>query len=108
VGFDYNNNDIKSVIPFGFLNNPAGSINNSNWNHTKLSLDYAGSYQNSIKSGSLASTFSWGGQLFDDREHFTGVTGQSFSGPGDPTLASAATGTLCRDDPAPGVTPGIF
>jgi TonB-dependent SusC/RagA subfamily outer membrane receptor len=108
VGFDYNNNDIKSVIPFGFLNNPAGSINNSNWNHTKLSLDYAGSYQNSLKSGGLASTFSWGGQLFDDREHFTGVTGQSFSGPGDPTLASAATVTLGRDDRPRVVTAGFF
>ncbi len=108
VGFDYNNNDIKSVIPFGFLNNALGSINNSNWNHTKLSLDYAGSLQNSLKAGSLASTFSWGGQLFDDREHFTGVTGTAFSGPGDPTLASAATVTLGRDDRPRVVTAGFF
>src|SRR5439155_7010200 len=36
IGFDYNNNDVKAVIPFGFLNLAAGSINNSNWNHTKL------------------------------------------------------------------------
>jgi TonB-dependent SusC/RagA subfamily outer membrane receptor len=108
VGFDYNNNDIKSVIPFGFLNLASGSINSSNWNHTKLSLDYAGSYQNSLRNGSLASTFSWGGQLFDDREHYTGVTGQSFSGPGDPTLASAATITLGRDDRPRVVSRGVF
>ena len=108
VGFDYNNNDIKSVIPFGFLNLAAGSINSSNWNHTKLSLDYAGSYQNTVRSGTLASTFSWGGQLFDDREHFTGVTGQSFSGPGEPTLASAATVTLQRDDRPRVVNAGFF
>ena len=108
IGFDYNNNDIKSVIPFGFLNLPAGSINNSNWNHTKLSLDYAGSYQNTMQSGRLASTFSWGGQLFDDREHFTGVSGQSFSGPGEPTLASAATVTLQRDDRPRVVNAGFF
>jgi outer membrane receptor protein involved in Fe transport len=108
IGFDYNNNDIKSIIPFGFLNNPLGSINSSNWNHTKLSLDYAGSYQNSLRAGSLASTFSWGGQLFDDREHFTGVTGVEFSGPGDPTLASAARVTLGRDDRPRVVTAGFF
>ena len=100
VGFDYNNNDIRSIIPFGFLNLAAGSINNSNWNHTKLSLDYAGSYQNAVRSSTIASTFSWGGQLFEDREHFTGVSGQSFSGPGDPTLASAATITLGPRRPA--------
>ena len=108
IGFDYNNNDIKSIIPFGFLNLTAGRIDNSNWNHTKLSLDYAGSYQNAMRSGTLASTFSWGGQLFDDREHFTGVTGQSFSGPGEPTLASAATVTLGRDDRPRVVNAGFF
>jgi TonB-dependent SusC/RagA subfamily outer membrane receptor len=108
LGFDYNNSDIKSVIPFGFLNLAAGSINSSNWNHTKLSLDYAGSYQNALQTGRLASTFSWGGQLFDDREHFTGVSGQSFSGPGDPTLASAATITLGRDDRPRVVNAGFF
>jgi outer membrane receptor protein involved in Fe transport len=108
VGFDYNNNDIKSIIPFGFLNLASGSINNSNWNHTKLSLDYAGSVQNALRSGNVASTFSWGGQLFDDREHFTGVSGQSFAGPGDPTLASAATITLGRDDRPRVVTAGFF
>jgi len=108
IGFDYNNNDIRSIIPFGFLNLAAGSINNSNWNHTKLSLDYAGSYQNTVRSGSIASTFSWGGQLFEDREHFTGVSGQSFSGPGDPTLASAATITLGRDDRPRVINAGFF
>jgi len=108
AGFDYNNNDIRSIIPFGFLNLAAGSISSSNWNHTKLSLDYAGSYQNTLRSGQLASTFSWGGQLFEDREHFTGVTGQSFSGPGEPTLASAATITLGRDDRPRVINAGFF
>jgi hypothetical protein len=46
--------------------------------------------------------------LFDDREHFTGVTGQSFSGPGEPTLASAATVTLGRDDRPRVVNAGFF
>lgn len=108
AGFDYNNQDIRSIIPFGFLNLAAGSINSSNWNHTKLSLDYAGSLQHSFRAGSMASTFSWGGQLFEDREHFTGVSGQSFSGPGDPTLASAATITLGRDDRPRVINAGVF
>lgn len=108
LGFDYNNSDIKSVIPFGFLNLPSGSINSSNWNHTKLSLDYAGSFLQNFNKGTVASTFSWGGQLFDDREHYTAVSGQSFAGPGDPTLASAATITLGRDDRPRVVNAGFF
>jgi TonB-linked SusC/RagA family outer membrane protein len=108
LGYDYNNQDTKSIIPFGFLNLPSGSINSSTWNHTKLSLDYAGSLQNSVRSGTVASTFSWGGQLFDDREHYTGVSGQSFAGPGDPTLASAATITLGADNRPRVVNAGFF
>jgi hypothetical protein len=77
-------------------------------NHTKLSLDYAGSLQNTVRSGSVASTFSWGGQLFEDREHFTGISGQSFSGPGEPTLSSAATITLGRDDRPRVINAGFF
>ena len=64
--------------------------------------------QHSVRAGALASTFSWGGQLFEDREHFTGVSGQSFSGPGDPTLASAATITLGRDDRPRVINAGFF
>jgi TonB-dependent SusC/RagA subfamily outer membrane receptor len=93
LGYDYNTNDNATLIPFGFTNGtPLGSLNKGDWNHTKLSLDYAGSYQRGLFG--LATTSSWGGQLFDDRDHFTGITGSDFSGPGDPTLASAARVTL--------------
>ena len=108
VGFDYNNTDNKSVIPFGFLNLATGSINSQAWNHTKLSLDYAGSYQHSLRWSSLMSTFSWGGQVFDDRERYTGLTGQGFAGPADPTLESAATVTLGVDRRPRNVNAGYF
>ena len=108
VGFDYNNTDNKSVIPFGFLNLALGSINQQAWNHTKLSLDYAGSFQHSLLMPSLLSTFSWGGQLFDDRERYTGVTGRDFSGPGEPTLESAASVSLGVDRRPRVVNAGYF
>jgi TonB-linked SusC/RagA family outer membrane protein len=92
VGFDYNNEDNNSLLPFGFLALPSGSMNDAQWYHTKLSLDYAGSYQNTMFK--LASTFSWGGQLFDDRERYTGLSASNLSGPGEPTLASFSTVTL--------------
>ncbi|HEY9229034.1 MAG TPA: TonB-dependent receptor [Gemmatimonadaceae bacterium] len=109
IGFDYNNSDNKTIIPFGFLNGTAGSINNGTFAHTKLSLDYAGSFRNTFGFlSNAASTFSWGGQVFDDREHFIGVTGADFSGPGDPTLESAARITLGRDTRPRVVNAGVF
>lgn len=108
LGFDYNYSDNKSVLPFGFLNLVTGSINSQTWNHTKLSLDYAGSYQHSLRSANLMSTSSWGGQVFDDHERLTGVTGQGFSGPSDPTLESAATVTLGVDRRPRVVNAGFF
>lgn len=93
IGFDYNSSNNSYLQPFGFLNLPSGSLNSANWNHTKLSLDYAGSFQNTVLK-KFASTFSWGGQLFDDRERYTGLTGTLLSGPGDPTLSSFAIVTL--------------
>jgi outer membrane cobalamin receptor len=93
VGFDYNNSNNSYLQPFGFLNLPTGSLNSTMWNHTKLSLDYAGSFQNTLFK-QYASTFSWGGQLFDDRERYTTMTGTGLSGPGEPTLESFAIRTL--------------
>jgi TonB-linked SusC/RagA family outer membrane protein len=106
VGYDFNNTDSQNIIPFGFLNAPLGSLTKSDWNHTKLSLDYAGSYQRTLFG--LASTSSWGGQLFDDRDKLTGVTGSDFSGPGNPTLASAARVTLGTANRPRVVNAGLF
>jgi TonB-dependent SusC/RagA subfamily outer membrane receptor len=95
IGWDYNSSDNKYLLPFGFLNRAAGQLDQGTWNHTKLSLDYAGSFQSKLwRLADVASTLSWGGQVFDDRDRFTRVTGSDFSGPGEPTLASAARVTL--------------
>jgi TonB-linked SusC/RagA family outer membrane protein len=106
LGFDYNNTDSQDIIPFGYINLPLGRIDKTDWNHTKLSLDYAGSFQHTLRG--LASTSSWGGQLFDDREKFASMTGNDFSGPGDPTLGSAARVVLGRIDRPRVVNAGLF
>lgn len=92
IGYDYNTNDNTTLIPFGFINLPGGSINKSDWTHTKLSLDYAGSYQRPLFG--LTTTSSWGGQYFADRDFFTPITGTDFIAPSDPTLASASRVTV--------------
>jgi TonB-linked SusC/RagA family outer membrane protein len=106
LGYDYNNTDSQDLIPFGYINLPLGRLDKSDWNHTKLSLDYAGSYQRAVFG--LASTSSWGGQLFDDRDKLTGMTGNDFSGPGDPTLSSAARITLGTANRPRVVNAGLF
>lgn len=107
VGFDYNSSNNASLLPFGFLNLATGSINSAIWNHTKLSLDYAGSYQNTVLK-TFASTFSWGGQLFDDRERYTGMTGTNLAGPGDPTLTSFANALVATASQPRVVNAGVF
>jgi TonB-linked SusC/RagA family outer membrane protein len=106
LGWDYNNTDSQDIIPLGYLNVPLGRIEKSDWNHSKLSLDYAGSYQHT--RGSVASTSSWGGQLFDDRERFTNMTGSDFAGPGEPTLGTAARVTVGSVARPRVVNAGIF
>jgi TonB-dependent starch-binding outer membrane protein SusC len=106
LGYDYNNTDSQDIIPFGYLNLPLGRLDKTDWNHTKVSLDYAGSYQHELFG--LASTSSWGGQLFDDRDKLTGMTGNDFSGPGDPTLSSAARVTLGTANRPRVVNAGLF
>lgn len=106
LGYDYNNTDSQDIIPFGYINLPLGRIDKSDWNHTKISVDYAGSFQHALAG--LASTSSWGGQLFDDRDKLTGITGNDFSGPGDPTLGSAARVTLGTVNRPRVVNAGLF
>ncbi len=109
IGWDYNNSDNKTHIPFGFLNLAKGSLSQANWTHTKLSFDYAGSFQSRLlRLANVASTFSWGGQVFDDRDRYTSVNGIDFSGPGEPTLGSAARITLGTASRPRVVTAGMF
>jgi len=107
VGFDYNNSNNNTLQPFGFLTLPTGSLVSANWNHSKLSLDYAGSYQNTVLK-KFASTLSWGGQLFDDRDRYTSMTGTFLSGPGEPTLSSFSIRVLGSDNQSRVVNAGMF
>lgn len=108
IGYDYNSNDNSDTYPFGFLNIPRGQIWKQDWNHTKLSIDYTGSLVSTLPVGGLASTFSWGGQMFEDREYYTRVDGLDFAGPGDVTLASAARTSVGGQDRLRVITAGFF
>jgi TonB-dependent starch-binding outer membrane protein SusC len=108
VGWDYTVFNNVTNLPFGFQSFRQGYFWDENSNHTKLSFDYAGSLQNQLLSSSLASTFSWGGQLFRDRHRWTEIDVQSFAGPGDPTLTTGAELTYRNDLPTAVTNAGFF
>ncbi len=107
VGYDYNAAIIESLSPFGFSRIPLGQLHSNSWNRTLVSLDYAGSFQNSFGSD-FASTFSFGGQLFEDSRRTLVLVGNDFAGPGRPTLESAARRDTNTDERLRVVNAGIF
>jgi len=89
VGYHFTNSDMGRIRLFGHMQYPLGQIAVTDLLETKLTLDYVGSFRYSI-GGGLTSTTSWGGQAFADGMRAAYSTGLEFSGPGLPTLSSAA------------------
>jgi TonB-dependent starch-binding outer membrane protein SusC len=107
VGYDYTHINTETTLPFDYLTLPEGYYWDENTQHTKVSLDYAGSFRNDF-GADLASTFSWGGQLFRDRRRWTEIDVQSFAGPGEPTLESGAQLTYRADEQISNTNAGVF
>ncbi|HSG09399.1 MAG TPA: TonB-dependent receptor, partial [Longimicrobiales bacterium] len=107
LGWDYNNIHNRWIRPWGGLRVPLGQYNDAITNHTKLSIDYTGSWLKQVNSD-LHSTFSWGGQLFRDQHRWTEVYTESFAGPGVPTLESGSIWDPPSDYPFAETNAGIF
>lgn len=107
VGWDYLDINNETTRPFGFLTTPSGYFWDENTRHTKLSLDYAGSFENNFGE-SLASTFSWGAQLFRDTHRWTEIDVENFAGPVDPTLETGAVISYVADNPFTETNAGVF
>jgi TonB-linked SusC/RagA family outer membrane protein len=107
LGYDYNNANNESIIAFGHLRNPAGSIGVSDWRRTFLSVDYASTWSHQFGSA-VASAFSWGGQIFADNFHQVNMSGDEFAGGDKPTLVTAARRTVTTDTRQREVTAGFF
>ena len=107
VGWDYLAIKGETTRPFGHLYTPGGYFWDENTRHTKLSLDYAGSFQNNFTS-ELASTFSWGGQIFKDKHRWTEWDVENFAGPGRPTIESGAEVTYRSENNVAETSAGFF
>jgi TonB-linked SusC/RagA family outer membrane protein len=107
IGYDYNGVENRSVIPFGHLRTPTGSLSQTNWTRKFLSIDLASSYRKEF--GTMwVSTTSVGGQLFQDNLLQTGIGASEFSGPGDPVITSGAIRTVGTDTRRRVVNAGLF
>ncbi len=106
LGYDYNNLDNNTLDPFGFPRVPLGELWWDGWKRVLLSADYAGSYN--MKLFGLATTSSWGAQLFDSRSTRTSVDAADFSGPGEPTLTSAAQRDVTNSSYLREINAGFF
>ena len=108
IGYDYTQNENRQVTPFGQLNNPAGSIAQADWARRFLSFDYAGTLRNKLRRETIQSSFSWGGQLFQDDLKSTSVSGTVFSGPGDPLVSTSARPLFGDDNRRRVINAGVF
>ncbi|HEX9728907.1 MAG TPA: SusC/RagA family TonB-linked outer membrane protein [Gemmatimonadales bacterium] len=107
VGYDYNNAENQSIIDFGHLRNPSGQITQQAWTRKFLTVDYAASLQHQFSS-SLASTLSFGGQLFQDAVEQTTATASNFPGPGQPTLETGSLRSVTDDERQRVINAGLF
>lgn len=107
VGYDYNRAIIETVYPFGYARLPDGQYHWRDWNRTLLTVDLASSIQHDF-GASFTSTFSAGGQIFDSRLANLGVEAEKFSGPGLPTVISAATRLVTGDTRQRVINAGFF
>jgi TonB-linked SusC/RagA family outer membrane protein len=107
VGWDYLNITSEQWEPFGYLTKQFGDYSSTTDAREKLSLDYAGSFSSTFGSN-LASTFSWGGQIFRDRARQKFALTAGFSGPGRPTLESGSQAPSIGDQVLEVTNAGFF
>lgn len=107
IGWDFDQINNRRMQDWGAVLTPLGNYANSITYHTKLSLDYAGSFVRPF-GDELNSTFSWGGQIFRDQHRRTEYSTSNFAGPGVPTLATGSTWAPPTDAPFTQTNAGIF
>ncbi|MEX2466138.1 MAG: TonB-dependent receptor [Gemmatimonadota bacterium] len=89
VGYDYNQQEVRNLMPIGFWELPEGSVVADVFQKRLLTFDYVGSYRFPITE-TIRSNFSWGGQAIGDDLRQVTASGQNFPGAVEPTVSSAA------------------
>ena len=96
----------SGLLPFGYYLYEPGSLGVQRWRDRTLTAEYTGSWQKDFTS-TVSSTFTWGGQLYDEARLSVEAGGLDFAGPGNPTISSAAR-TFSSEDRIREVNAGFF
>ena len=106
LGMDRIESDMRNVRPFGYINDPQGSVSDISWKAEQLTADYVGTFDFPL-SDALRTSLSWGGQSVVNREINLGASGRILPGPGEHTVSSGAT-YVADEDRTRVVNAGIF
>lgn len=107
VGYDYNALTNQNLSPFGFYRVPLGEMYWNDWRRQLITVDFASTFTHQLNDNFRSETAA-GAQLFDSRTNSTSVTATDFSGPGVPTLTSAAVRDVTGDTRLKEVNAGFF
>ena len=106
LGLDRIQSDMRNVRPFGYVNDPRGSVSDIAWTAEQLTADYVGSLDWRLNTD-LRTAISWGGQWVVNREVNLGASGRTLPGPGDHVVSSGASFTA-SEQRSRVVNAGIF
>ena len=88
TGLDWTRNTYYEDRPWGYFYVPLGNREVDDRTTRQLTFDYAGSWATNF--GEISSSFSWGGQLYDNFSSGVNGYGDDFAGPGAKVLESGA------------------
>ncbi len=90
IGLDRAAVENRNLRPYGFVAAPQGIISDQRWQNLTLSVDWANNYEHHF-ANQLVSTTSIGTQYVSSAVSSAEAYGETFPGPGVPTVSSAAT-----------------
>lgn len=92
VGLDWQRSEYTEEKPFGYFRVPEGARENDTYQSRNLTVDYAGTWETAV-TGSIQSSFSWGGQLYERQTRRLNAFGENFGLPGARKDIDAAANT---------------
>ncbi len=90
LGLDRLASNMRNIRPFGYVNDPNGSISDRTWTAEQLTADYVGSFDLRLTE-TFRTSLSWGGQSVVARDTDLGASSNSLPGPGEHTVSSGAS-----------------
>ncbi len=99
VGLDWQRSEYSEERPFGYFRVPAGDRENDTYQSRNLTFDYAGTWEARL-GANVVSSFSWGGQVYEQQTRRLNAFGEDFGLPGAKkdidaaALTSAAEGIV--------------